>query len=279
MFPGIIDSLRTLFRSRSWFYRLLRIGILAGIGWWGLQAVGVFAVADVSVALDPLRRRPPMARWEASSARDLDRLVRGLSRSLPDRYMGLLARYLREAGEGAPGHSLTAPCKVVRRGFARRPRLLQIERRAGPKTGAGFHLRAQLRVTPDGTAEGEAGWLEMGGGTYARRTMVGRVEDAQAGSRIALRLVGRDGETAIRAPDGNSLLGFALAWDEGLADSATRFDATGTLSIAGDFRPVASTLERLAAGASAIARRALRRRQAVRLAIRRARCPARVSML
>jgi dienelactone hydrolase/mono/diheme cytochrome c family protein len=205
----------------------------------------------VSVALDPLRRRPPMARWKASSARDLDRLVRGLSRSLPDRHMGVLARYLREADEGAPGHSLTATCKVIRRGFAGRPRLLQIECRTGPKTGAGFHLRAQLRVTPDGTAEGEAGWLEMGGGTYARRTMVGRVEDAQAGSRIALRLVGRDGETAIRAPDGNFLLGFALAWDEGVADSATRFDATGMLSIAGDFPPVASTLERLAAGASA----------------------------
>ncbi|MFQ5756389.1 MAG: dienelactone hydrolase family protein [Acidiferrobacterales bacterium] len=209
------------------------------------------APSVVSVALDPLRRRPPMARWEASTASDLDRLVRGLSRSLPERHMGLLARYLREAGEGAPGRSLTAPCTVIRRGFAGRPRLLQIECRTGPKTGAGFHLRAQLRVTPDGSAEGEAGWLEMGGGTYARRTMVGRVEDAQTGSRIALRLVGRDGETAIRAPDGNSLLGFALAWDEGVADSATRFDASGTLSIASDFRPVASTLGHLAAGASA----------------------------
>ena len=81
--------------------------------------------------------------------------------------------------------------------------------------------------------------------------MVGRVEEAQAGSRIALRLLGRYGKTAIRAPDGNSFLGFALAWDEGLADSATQFDATGTLSIADDFRPVASTLERLAASVSA----------------------------
>ncbi len=205
----------------------------------------------VPVALDPLRRRPPMARWEASSARDLDRLVRELSPSLPNRHMGLLARYLRGAGEGGPGRSLTVTCNVIRRGFAGSPRLLQIECGAGPETGAGFYLRAQLRVTPDGTAEGEAGWLEVADGTYARRTLVGRVENAQTGSRITLRLVGRDGETAIRAPDGNSFLGFALAWDEGVADSATRFDATGTLSIAGDFRPVASTLERLAAAASA----------------------------
>ncbi len=205
----------------------------------------------VPVAVDPLRRRPPMARWEVSSARDLERLVRGLASSLPDRHMGLLARYLRQAGDGARGRSLTATCKVIRRGFAGRPRLLQIECGTGPQTGAAFHLQAQLRVTPDGTAEGEAGWLEMGGGAYAQRTLVGRVENTQASSRIALRLVGRDGETAIRAPDGNSVLGFVLAWDEGVADSATRFDATAMFSIAGDFRPVASTLERLAAGASA----------------------------
>lgn len=205
----------------------------------------------VPVALDPLRRRPPMARWEASSARDLERLVSGLSPSLPDRHMGLLARYLSEVGKGGPGRSLTATCKVIRRGFAGHPRLLQIECGAARETSAGFHLRAQLRVTPDGPAEGEASWLEMGGGTYAQRTMVGGVENAQAGSRVALRLIGRDGETAIRAPDGNAVLGFVLAWDEGVADNATRFDATGTLSIAGDFRPVASTLERLAAGASA----------------------------
>ena len=205
----------------------------------------------VSVALNPLRHRPPTARWEASSAHDLDRLVRGLSHSLPDQHMILLNQYLREAGEGKRGRSLTATCKVIRRGFAEPPRLLQIECGTGPETGEEFYLKAQLRVTPDGSAEGKAGWLEIGGGTYAQRTMVGRVEDAKTGSRIALRLLGRYGETALRAPDGKSFLGFALAWDEGLADSAIQFDATGTLSIADDFRPVAATLERLAESVSA----------------------------
>ncbi|NIR28201.1 MAG: hypothetical protein GWN84_02480 [Gammaproteobacteria bacterium] len=205
----------------------------------------------VPAALDPLRYRPPMARWEASSTRDLDRLVRGLSHSLPDRHMMLLDRYLREAGERAPGRSLTATCKVIRRGFTGRPRLLQIQCGSRPQTHAGFYLRAQLRVTPEGTAEGEASWLEVDGGAYARRTMVGRVEDAQAGIRIALRLVRKRTETAVRAPDGNSVAGFALSWDEGVAETATRFDATGTLSIAGDFQPAAATFERLAASASA----------------------------
>jgi mono/diheme cytochrome c family protein len=81
--------------------------------------------------------------------------------------------------------------------------------------------------------------------------MVGHVDDAQAGRRIVLRLIGRDGETPLRAPDGNAFLDFALVWDEGVPDSATRFDATGTLSVAGDFEAVAAAVEDLAAEASA----------------------------
>lgn len=203
----------------------------------------------VPVALDPLRRRPPMARWQALSARDLDRLVRGLSASLPDRHMQLLAQYLREIGEGGPGRSLTATCKVIRRGFAGRPRLLQVGCGTAPETGASFHLRAQLRLTPDGAVKGEAGWLEVGDGTYARLTLVGRAENAPVGGRIALRLVDGDREMAIRAPDGNAFLSLALTWDQSVADSAIKFEATATLSIAEDFRAVASTLERLAATA------------------------------
>ena len=49
MSPWLVNGLRLIFRARSWPYRLLRIGVLAGIGWWGLQAIGIFAVADVPV--------------------------------------------------------------------------------------------------------------------------------------------------------------------------------------------------------------------------------------
>lgn len=203
----------------------------------------------VPAALDPLGYRPPAARWQASSERDLERWVRGSSHALPDRDVALLDRYLRETREGASGRALTAPCTVIRRGFAGRPRLLQLECGTRPQPRAQFYLRAQLRVTPEGRAEGEAGWLEMDGAAYARRALAGQVE--AGGSRIALRVLRRRGGAAVRAPDGNAITGFVLAWDEALPETTTRFDAAATLSIAGDFRPVASALARLAAGGGA----------------------------
>lgn len=201
----------------------------------------------VSVAQDPLRRRVPMARWEASSARDLDRLVRGLSHSLPDQHIRLLEEHLRETREGSSSRQLSSACNVIRRGFSGRPRLFQIECSTGPEANVDFRLRARIRVMPDGVAEGVASWLEVGAGTYAQRTMVGQVDDARAEKRIVLQLVGKDRETPLRAPDGNAFLGFALVWDEGVADSATRFDATGTLSVARDFEAVAALVEARAA--------------------------------
>ncbi|HSS64650.1 MAG TPA: hypothetical protein VLS27_09460, partial [Gammaproteobacteria bacterium] len=204
----------------------------------------------VPVALDPLRHRPPMARWDVSTSRDPERLVRGLSRALPDRHIASLDRYLREAGGDASGRALTAPCRVVRRGLWGRPRLFQIECGMEADGDPAFQLRAQFQVSPDGNAEGEAGSLELNASSYARRTLVGRLEEVPSGGRVVLRLVSRDGVTAIRAPDGNAIERFTLAWDRSLPESAARFEAVGTLVIAGDFQPVASTFERLAAGAS-----------------------------
>jgi dienelactone hydrolase len=205
----------------------------------------------VSVALDPLRPRPPVARWESTSDRALERLIRGLSHALPAEHMTLLDRTLRGTGEPGPARSLATSCEVLRRGLAGRSRRFQIECGTRPAAGAGFYLQAELQVTPDGSVSGEAGWLEIGSGTYARRAMAGRLGRGEAGNRIAMRFAAEDGETTVRAPDGNALLGFTLVWDPEVADSATRFEATGTFTIGDDFRPVVSTLERIAAGPSA----------------------------
>ncbi len=204
----------------------------------------------IPVALDPLRHRPPMDLWEASSVRDLERLVRGLSRSLPDRHVALLDRYLRDAVGDAPGRALITRCKVVRRGMMGRPRLHQIECGVGDEGSPAFQLRAQFQLTPEGIAKGEAGSLELDASNYARQSLVGRVERSESGDRIVLRLVDRDGVTAIRAPDGNTIGTFTLAWDREVPESAARFDATGTLLITSDFRPVTAALERLAANAA-----------------------------
>jgi len=207
----------------------------------------------VPVALDPLRRRPPLARWRAASRRDLERLIRGLSRSLPERHMALLDRHLRAAGAAAAGRTLTAACKVVRRGFAGQPRLLEIECGAErPATARdGFRLQAQIQVRPAGSAEGEAGWLEVDGGAYARRALAGRIDDGSAGDpRVTLGFVERDGQRALRSPDGNAFRSLTIDWDQSVEESATRFDAVATLAVEGDFEPLASLMERLAAEAS-----------------------------
>lgn len=205
--------------------------------------------SEVSAALDPLRFRAPIERWEASSTRDLNRLIRGLSRGLSNRHVQLLDQHLRGSGMAARERSLTARCEVIRRGFGGRGPLIEIECGKEADSDTGFHLRGRFRVAPDGNAEGEADWLEFDGGIYARRTLAGRVEHAIRGNRIVLQLVGEDGN-AIRAPDGNTLLEFGLVWDEGVPDNATRFDASGTLVITGDFQSISSTLERLAITAS-----------------------------
>jgi hypothetical protein len=191
-----------------------------------------------------------MDLWEASSDRDLERLVRGLSRALPDRHVAMLDRYLRDAVGDAPGRALTTRCKVVRRGMMGRPRLYQIECGVGAEGSPAFQLRAQFQLTPEGIAKGEAGSLELDASNYARQSLVGRAERSESGERIVLRLVDRDGVTAIRAPDGNTIGSFMLAWDREVPEGTARFDATGTLLIASDFRPVTAALERLAANAA-----------------------------
>ena len=205
--------------------------------------------STVPVALDPLRQRDPLARWNASSERDLERLVRGLSRELPARDIQRLDQHLRQAGGTAPSRRLTAECEVVRRGVAGRPRLLTIECRGERDGNGGFDLGAQIQVHPDGRADGEAGWLELGGAIYARRTLTGRV-DGTSGRRIALEVLGY-GDSSIRAPDGGAVRGLSLEWDAGIPDHQARFPAHGTLAIADDFRPVAAAIRRLAATASA----------------------------
>lgn len=207
--------------------------------------------ASVLAAQDPLRPRPPLARWNYTSVRDLERLVRGLSHSLPDESMVRLDRYLRESAGQNPVRSLTTECRIIRRGFAERSRRFQVDCGTQPPSAAGFYLQAELRLTPDGEVSGETSWLEIGGGAYARRATIGRFESGAAIRRIVVRLVGEDGETPVRAPDGNSLLALTLAWDPQVADTVTRFDATGNVTIAADFRPVASALTRLASATPA----------------------------
>ncbi len=204
----------------------------------------------VPVALDPLRHRPPMARWEVAAPRDLERLVRGLSRELPDRQITLLDDYLRQAGGGATSRELRAPCSVVRRGLSGRARLYRIECGIRPDESATFQLQAQFQVTPDGNAEGEASSLGLDNSNYARRTLAGNMEATESGGRIVLRLVGNDGVTAIRAPDGNAVESFTLAWDQAVPENAARFEAFGMLSIASDFEQVTAALEQLAADTS-----------------------------
>ena len=205
----------------------------------------------VPAALDPLRERRPLARWEISSGRDMEALVRGLSRALPERHLRLLDRHLRDSEGNAIDYSLTSPCTVLRRGLVGRPRLLQIECGDRANPSGELYLRAQLRVTPEGDAAGEADWLEFGTGTYARRTLSGRVEEASEDFRVTLRMTADDGGTTVRTPGGNAITGLVLTWPGSVAQSATRFDAAARLDIGAGFRPVAATLERLAARASA----------------------------
>lgn len=203
----------------------------------------------VPVALDPLRPREPLARWEATSDRDIDRLIRGLSHELPGRDIDLLDRYLGRDGEAAPTRTLTAACQAVRRGIAGRPRLLELECGKQPDAGDGFSLGAQLQILPDGSVNGEAGWLEVDGAIYARRTLAGQVPDP-SGNRITLEVGGYDG-TGLRAPDGNRLLGLSVVWDARTADHESRFAATAELAVAGDFVPVSTLMARLADTATA----------------------------
>ena len=217
----------------------------------------------VPSALDPLNPRPPMARWQASFARDLERMVRGLSRELPEQHVTLLDRHLRAGGEGAPGRELSAPCQIVRRGFAGEARLYQIECTGAGEQSSGFALLAQVHVSADGAAQGTAA-LEIDGGSHAQRTVTGRLTRA---SRIVLQLSERDGAspvrapdgatplrasdgaTPIRAPDGNTIGALALSWNQDLDENAARIDAKGTLTVLRDFLPVAAAIARLAANA------------------------------
>ena len=204
----------------------------------------------VPPALDPLRERAPLARWHVSSARDLDGFVRGVSHALPARHMTLLDRHLRESGERERARTLTASCRMLRRGLGGRSRQIEIECGDRPVTEDAFYLQALLRLTPDGIVAGEAGWLEAGGGSYARRALSGRIEDAQGANRIALRILRGDERTPIRASDGNSIAGLEIVWADDIAQSTARLDATGTLAITDDFRPVVETLASLAAAAA-----------------------------
>lgn len=201
------------------------------------------APSQVPATLDPLRARPALARWDASSVRDLERLVRGLSRELPQQHLAVLDRQLRDADDGASSRVLSAPCAIVRRGFAGRPRLYQIECAAAHEQRDGFRLQAQLHVNPDGIAHGRAA-LEIGGGNYGQIVVSGRLTQA---SRMALRISETAGAAPVRAPDGNAIEPLVLSWDQGVAESATRLDATGTLGVRDDFRPLAAAIARLAA--------------------------------
>ena len=205
----------------------------------------------IPAALDPLRHRPPMDRWHVSSARDLERLVRGLSHELPDRHVLMLDQHLRDTAQSVLGRVLSAPCSVVRRGLTGRSRLLQIECGVAPDAAPSFKLRATIQVQADGVAEGEAGSLELDSSNYSRRTVVGRVEKIESGERIVLRLLDRHGRNAIRAPDGNTIESFTLSWDREVTESTARFDAIGKLIISGNFRRVSSMLDRLSASATA----------------------------
>jgi len=201
----------------------------------------------VPAALDPLRPRPPLARWEPARGRDLERLVRGLARALPSRHLALLERRLRDGGGDGPGRTLTARCAVVRSGFAGQVRQLRVECGTTTGEGDGFELRAQLRTGPGGTADGEVGWLALPGGSHARLAAEGRFDDTEAKRRLVLSLSQRDGGAALRAPDGNTIRALLLDWDRKVGDTASRFDASASLTAGADFVPAAAALARLAA--------------------------------
>ncbi len=206
--------------------------------------------SSVPAALDPLQPRPPLARWLGSSARDLERMVRGLAGELSERDMRVLDAHLRSHARAAPQRALVSSCSVLRRGLAGRPRLLQIECATNGADTAGFHLRADVRVALDGSAAGQAAWLAVADGSFARLDLAGRLDDGAGPARLVLQ-PGGEASIGVRAPDGNSLAGLTVQWDDEATAGAPRFPAKATLSLAGDFQPVSTTLQRLAAQATA----------------------------
>ena len=204
----------------------------------------------VPVALDPLRRRAPLSRWQATSARDIDRMVRGLARYLPDDQMRLLDRYLHDARESSPVRELAVVCDVIRRGLAGQAQRLQLKCSEASVETESLEVRAEVRLTPDGSATGHVRWLAIGDGSYTRLDMSGDAEQRQERSELVLRFTGNFDERSVRAPDGNSILALSLEWQTGETRSATRFQASGKLSIANDFQPLARTFERMAADVS-----------------------------
>jgi dienelactone hydrolase/mono/diheme cytochrome c family protein len=205
--------------------------------------------SSVPVAQDPLRRRPPAERWSAGSRRDLERMIRGLSRTLPEQHVALLDTFLREAGSIPHARALRAPCTILRRGMG--TGTLQVECTASGDTQPSFGASATMSERPDGTVEGSARWLEFADGTYVRLRVRGETEHGAGERRIVVRLAHRFLAAAVRSPRGDAIDAFAVSWDPAHEARGRRWPATGELRLAGDFRPVTEALARAAADGAA----------------------------
>ena len=218
---------------------------------------------NIESHLDPLRRRPPLAHWQAQGS--ALRFVTALSEffALPD--LQRLDRHLvaaKYAGQGG-GRQYQARCSLTSRPRGEGDTRLSLKCSA---ESGGFSMTARVYVNKGRLRRGVVDRLSTSDGTQLLELAIsdGRLERSPGGARLILQL--SRGELHARMADGNALKRVLVSWSghlpmENSAETST-LDGRGMLELEQDFPLLRQAVAGL--GEDALSPRPLRRAAVLR---------------
>jgi len=205
--------------------------------------------AHIAAELDPLHRRPPLAVWKVSKARDRRRMITGLAEFLPAADIRRLDAHLGRLAEArGPGtERISRTCPATRQTLLGGAELVVVrcEDPAGAREGP-FEILADLVYDGEDRVRGSLVRLELAGGELFTNLRLPKSASTRDGpsNRARLEVLQRRYQARPRRADGNAISAFELEWPE--AGGEGPMAARVTLEITRDFAPVVAAVARMA---------------------------------
>ncbi len=206
----------------------------------------VFAHPDIPAIFDPLNLRPPLEIWSGLRPRDVEKLITGLSESIPATDLGRLDAFLRraESRDGIARNAIEADCSVREQMLA--GGVIRLLIRCSP-TGDNVGLQGSVRFRDGALVDGSLDQLSLPQGATLFQLTVRAGNRLVDGDAVTVSLTPTQAQTGFRPrlADGSTITAVTLRYSLEPGTTAESMEGRLRVLVSEDFRIVEEAVERL----------------------------------
>lgn len=206
----------------------------------------VFAHPDIPAIFDPLNLRPPMEVWSAGRNRDVEKVISGLSETIPATDLERLDQFLDEARaqQDVASRMIESACSVTEQSLA--GGVVRVLAQCSPD-GGDTGLKGSVRFRGGALVDGYLDQLSLPGGATLFQLPVRGAGRVVEGDTVSVSLVPAQPQTGFkpRLANGSAITRITLRYVHELRANGEPVSARLRVFISDDFRIVTDAVERL----------------------------------